>query len=175
MFQVNIFWKLSAVRRRRERSIGSIRTAHSRRSEEGGRSVNHCTADQRTHARPASSSSSSFRRLPPCRVLRDVVALFLPSPLVPRRRSLARVPPSIAFPEPTNSCAAAISNASSCRERVTTGSCWTREREREREGADVCESERASAASPGRGLSPLITSLRNSLREYVCAFVPSVA
>ena len=57
---------VSAVRRRRECSIGSIRTARSRRSEEGGRSANHSTAEQYT--RPA-GSDILFCRLPPCRVL----------------------------------------------------------------------------------------------------------
>ena len=43
---------VSAIRRTARASIGSVRTARSRRSE-GGWSANYCTAGQRTHSRPA--------------------------------------------------------------------------------------------------------------------------
>ena len=44
---------VSAIRRTARASIGSVRTARSRCSEEGGWSANYCTAGQFTHSRPA--------------------------------------------------------------------------------------------------------------------------
>ena len=54
---------VSAIRRTVRASIGSVRTARSRRSEEGGRSANYGIAEQRTRTR-----FLLFCRLPPCRV-----------------------------------------------------------------------------------------------------------
>ena len=88
----------SAVRRRREHSIGRLWTARSRRGEEGGRSAKQSAAERSTYAEPA------FCRLPPCRVQFKVFA-----PYSPRRRSVSQVCESVpapSLPDAAARCAA---------------------------------------------------------------------
>ena len=82
----------SAVRRRRERSIGRL-AARSRRGEEGGRSAKQGAAERSTYVEPA------FCRIPPCRVRCEVRSTLVFTAAI-RRLTKSRVPTSVTAPGP---------------------------------------------------------------------------